>query len=162
MKKLVLGAALSVAAASAVIVPSVAGATGGSTTPTTEIYINDKVDYDTFGTQLDVGGKAKCKSSVGEATITASVSQAPPETATPVSLSTGLSTIVCDGQWHSFALTAIGAGYDAGKAKATVTVTPVLGSPPRPSPSGSPSSTCSRHREGHAAAEAGPPRQTGV
>ena len=131
MKRVILGAAATVAAATAaVLVPQAAGATGGgSGGSTTEIVINDKVDYDTFGTQLDVGGSAKCTSSVGEGTITASVSQSPPETATPVSLSTGISTIVCDGKWHSFALTAIGAGYDAGKAKATVTVMPVLGSP---------------------------------
>lgn len=129
MKRVILGAAATaLAATAAVLVPQAAGATGGST-PTTEIVINDKVDYDTFGTQLDVGGSAKCTSSVGEGSITASVSQAPPETATPVSLSTGLSTVVCDGKWHSFALTAIGAGYDAGKAKATVTVMPVAGSP---------------------------------
>jgi len=130
VKRVILGvAATAVAATAAVLVPQAAGATG-STTLTTEIVINDKVDYDTFGTQLDVGGSAKCTSSLSAGNIiTASVSQAPPETASPVTLSTGDSLVVCDGRWHSFALTAFGAGFDAGKAKATVTVMPALGSP---------------------------------
>jgi hypothetical protein len=106
----------------------VSGATG-YTTPTTEIYINDRADYDTFGTQLDIGGKIKCKGTANQGAISASVSQAPPETPYPVTLSTGDNLVVCDGQWHSFALTIIGAGYDAGRAKATVTVVPVAGSP---------------------------------
>jgi hypothetical protein len=129
VKRVMLGAAAAaVATTAAVLVPQAAGATGGST-PTTEILINERVDYDTFGSQLDVGGTAKCTSALGEGTITASVSQAPPETPSPVTLSTGISTVVCDGNWHTFALTAIGAGFDAGRAKATVTVMPVAGSP---------------------------------
>jgi hypothetical protein len=129
VKRVMLGmAATVVAATAAVLVPQAAGATGGST-PTTEISINERVDYDTFGSQLDVGGAVKCTSAVGEGTITASVSQAPPETPSPVTLSTGNSFVVCDGKWHTFALTAIGAGFDAGRAKATVTVMPVAGSP---------------------------------
>jgi hypothetical protein len=129
MKRVLLGAAAAVAAAAtAVVVPTVAGATGG-TKPTTEIIINDKADYDTFGTQLDLGGQVKCTGTLNQGAISASVSQAPPETPYPVTLSTGDSLVVCDGKWHSFALTIIGAGYDAGRANATVTVVPVAGSP---------------------------------
>jgi hypothetical protein len=130
VKRLILGAVAATAAASAaVLVPQAAGATGGGGSPTTEITINAKADYDTFGTQLDLGGQAKCKGTLNQGAISASVTQSPPATPYPVTLSTGDSLVVCDGQWHSFALTVIGAGFDAGPAKATVTVTPVAGSP---------------------------------
>jgi hypothetical protein len=128
VKRVILGAVTTAAAASAaLLIPQAAGATGS--TNSTDVSINAKADYDTFGTQLDLGLNVKCSSSVGEAAITASVSQSPPETPSPVTFSTGTTLAVCDGKTHSVAVTVIGAGYDAGKAKATVTVAPVLGSP---------------------------------
>ena len=131
MKRVILGAAATaVAATAAVLVPQVAGATGsGGGSSTTEIVINSKVDYDAAGAALDLGGLAKCKGTMNQGAISGSVSQSPPATPYPVSFSTGDSLVVCDGQWHAFALTVFGAGYDAGSAKATVTVTPVAGSP---------------------------------
>lgn len=130
MKRLILGAVAATAAASAaVLVPQAAGATGGGSTPTTEIVINAKADYDNAGATLDLGGQVKCKGALNDGLISGSVSQSPPETPYPVSFSVGASPVVCDGQWHSFALTVAGEGYDAGLATATVTVTPVAGSP---------------------------------
>jgi hypothetical protein len=132
VKRLILGAVAATAAASAaVLVPQAAGATGGGGSPTTEITINAKADYDNAGATLDLGGQIKCKGALNQGNITGSVSQAPPQTPYPVSFSAGDSLVVCDGQWHSFALTVFGAGYDAGLATATVTVTPVAGSPAR-------------------------------
>jgi len=129
VKRALIGAAATaVAATASVLVPHTAGATG-STGSTTEIVINSKVDYDNAGATLDLGGFAKCKGTLNQGAISGSVSQSPPATPYPVSFSTGDSLVVCDGQWHSFALTVLGAGYDAGPAKATVTVTPVAGSP---------------------------------
>ena len=40
-----------------------------------------------------------------------------------MSLSTGNSVVVCDGKSHAVGLTVDGAGFDDGKAKATVTLT---------------------------------------
>jgi hypothetical protein len=129
MKRVILGLTATAAAVSAaVLVPQVAGATGGHPAPTTEITINAKADYDNAGATLDLGGQVKCKGTLSDGFISGSVSQSPPQTPYPVSFSAGSSAVVCDGQWHSFALTVFGAGYDAGLAKATVTVTPV-GSP---------------------------------
>ena len=130
MKRVILGVAATAAAVSAaVLVPQVAGATGGGTHPTTEIVVNAKADYDNAGATLDLGGQAKCTGTMNQGDIMGSVAQSPPATPYPVAFSTGTSLVVCDGQWHSFALTVFGAGYDAGPAKATVTVTPVAGSP---------------------------------
>ncbi len=130
MKRVLLGVAATTAAVSAaVLVPQVAGATGGR--PTTEVSVDDKADYDFAGTNLDLGLQVKCSSAVGEAAVTASVTQQPPETPYPVTLSSGTTLAVCDGRWHSVAVTVVGAGFDAGKATATVTVVPVAGSPMR-------------------------------
>jgi hypothetical protein len=130
VKRVILGLAATAAAASAaVLVPQAAGATGGHPAPTTEIVISSVADYNTAGAELDLGGQIKCKGTANMGNITGSVSQAPPQTPYPVSFSTGDALVVCDGQWHSFALTVFGAGYDAGRAKATVTVTPMAGSP---------------------------------
>jgi hypothetical protein len=130
VKRVMLGAAAAaVAATAAVLVPQAAGATGSTGGSTTEIYINSTVDYDNAGASLDLGGLAKCKGTMNDGLISGSVSQSPPQTPYPVSFSTGEGAVVCDGQWHAFALTVFGAGYDAGTAKATVTVTPVAGSP---------------------------------
>jgi hypothetical protein len=130
VKRVILGLTATAAAVSAaVLVPQVAGATGSTGGSTTEITINAKADYDNAGASLDLGGQVKCKGTANMGNITGSVAQAPPQTPYPVSFSTGDSLVVCDGQWHSFALTVFGAGYDAGLATATVTVTPVAGSP---------------------------------
>ena len=130
MKRVMLGAAATaVAAVAAILVPQAAGATGSTGGSSTEIYINDKVDYDAAGAVLDLGGLAKCTGAANQGFASATVSQAPPETPSPVSFSTGGNVFVCDGQWHSFALSVFGGGYDAGRAKATVTLTPVAGSP---------------------------------
>jgi hypothetical protein len=130
VKRVLIGAAATaVAATAAVLVPQVAGATGSGGGSTTEIVINSRADYDNAGATLDLGGQAKCKGTANQGAISGSVSQAPPATPYPVSFSTGDGLVVCDGQWHSFALTVFGAGYDAGPAKATVTVVPVAGSP---------------------------------
>ena len=90
--------------------------------------MNAKADYDNSGATLDLGGQTKCKGTLNQCAITRSVARSPPATPYPVS-STGDNLVVCDGQWHSFALTVLGTGYDAGPAKATVTATPVAGSP---------------------------------
>ena len=61
MKKLVLGAAAAAALATSVaLVPSVAGATGGTTPPANSITISSIADYGLNGTNLDIDLQVRC------------------------------------------------------------------------------------------------------
>jgi hypothetical protein len=126
VKKLVLGAAAAAAvAAPLALMPSIAGATGG--TGGSSVSINQYADFNFNGTQLDVGLNVSCTGGTG--VVTATVDQDYPES--PIMLGahgTGVTDVVCDGKVHYVGLTIVGVVYDAGKAKATATVTAPSGS----------------------------------
>ena len=120
MKKIAMGAAAAVLA----LVP--AGAAHATTTNTTggHVSIGQDADYDFVGTNLDVALQVRCSGGTG--TVEVNVAQAPPETPYPVAQGTGPQVVVCDGHTRAVAVTIIGVGFDAGKAKATATlVTPL-------------------------------------
>jgi hypothetical protein len=101
---------------------SAVGATG-STGSSSSVSINDKVDYDFIGTNLDVGLQVRCTDSTGFGTVAVTVDQAPPATPYPVGHGSGPQSVVCDGRTHSVAVTIIGAGFDGGRATATAALT---------------------------------------
>jgi hypothetical protein len=117
VKKLVLGAAAAAAVAAGVaLVPSVAGAAGNS------VSINQYADFNFAGTQLDVGLQVSCTGGTG--LVTVSVDQPYPESPDPLGAhGTGVMDVVCDGKTHNVGVTVVGVIYDAGKAKATATLT---------------------------------------
>jgi hypothetical protein len=110
------------AMAVAMVVPVVAKATG-STGSTSSVYIQDKADYDFIGTNLDVGLQVTCKDSTGFGSVIVTVDQYPPATPYPVGHGSGPQSVVCDGRTHAVGVTIIGAGFDAGWAKATAALT---------------------------------------
>ena len=99
---------------------SAVGATG-STGSGSSVSINDKADYDNIGTNIDVGLQIKCTDSTGFGTVNVTVKQGYPQTIA-TAVSDGPTGVVCDGRSHSVAVTTIGAGFDAGTAKATATL----------------------------------------
>ncbi len=83
--------------------------------------IQQYADYNTFGTQLDVGLHVRCSGGTGIAEVT--VTQDSPETGIPTT-GTGFNpAVVCDGNIHSVGVTLIGAVFDPGKAWAEADVT---------------------------------------
>ena len=102
-----------------------AGATGGGGA-TNSVTIQEHADYDAGGFVLDVGLRVRCQGGPG-ATVTVQVEQFPPETAAPVAFGSGpQGGIVCDGVTHTVGVTIIGEGFDAGRAKATATLSPMM------------------------------------
>jgi len=122
VKRVILGAAAAVAAAAAAVaVPSVAGATGSGGD---SIAIQQTADYNLSGLSLDLGLQVRCSGNgMLTGSVTGNVTQDPPETPSPVSFSAGNSLVVCDGKSHAVGLTVDGAGFDDGKATATVMLT---------------------------------------
>jgi hypothetical protein len=121
VKKLVLGAAATAAVAAGVaLVPSVAGATGGgSTPPANSITISSIADYGLNGTNLDIDLQVRCTGGSGFVDVT--VDQYYPETPNPLGAH-GFSpptAVVCDGRTRLVNVTIVGTLYDGGKAKAT-------------------------------------------
>jgi hypothetical protein len=104
----------------ALAVPVVAKATGGSG-PASQVTIQEKVDYDFAGAALDVGLYVRC--SGGSGSVIVDVMQYPPETPYPVGAGSGPQIIACDSKTHSVGVTITGFGFDAGRAKATATLT---------------------------------------
>jgi hypothetical protein len=98
-----------------------AKATG--TGSSSSVYIQDKADYDFVGTNLDVGLLVACSDSTKRGTVTVTVNQYPPATPYPVGHGSGPQVVVCNGRTHSVAVTIVGAGFDAGPAKATAALT---------------------------------------
>lgn len=121
MKRSILGAAaVAAAAAAAVAFPSAAGATGSTGGIVRDsVSIAPFADYNLSGFSLDLDLVVTCKGPM-TGTVNGSVTQQPPETPSPVTLSTGFSVVVCDGRSHTVGLTVDGAGFDDGYAKATV------------------------------------------
>lgn len=104
-------------------VPVIAKATGSTGGPSSSVYIQDKADYDFVGTNLDVGLIVTCWDSTKKGSVDVTVDQYPPATPYPFGAGSGPQIVVCDGRAHSVAVTVIGAGFDAGPAKATATLT---------------------------------------
>ena len=123
MKRVIIGAAAAaVAATAAVLVPQAAGATGSSSGDL--VTVQQIADYNLSGLSLDLGLQVRCSGNgLVAGTVTGSVSQQPPETPSPVTLSAGNSLVVCDGKTRAVGLTVDGAGFDNGKATATVMLT---------------------------------------
>ena len=125
MKRVILGAAATaVAATAAVLVPQAAGATGSGGGGTGDsVYIAPTADYNLSGASLDLDLVVKCSGSGTVAgAVNGSVSQSPPETASPITFSTGNTLVVCDGKSHTVGITVDGIGYDDGYATATMTL----------------------------------------
>jgi hypothetical protein len=96
-----------------------AKATGGTTG--NSLSIDYYADFDTAGTNIDVKLYVRC---TGTAVASVTLSQSPPETASPVTVGSGPQPlVVCDGQTHSVGVTVFGAGFDTGLAKASATLT---------------------------------------
>ena len=99
-------------------------------TTTNSVTIQQYADYDAAGLVLDVGLYVTCK---GNGTIAHNglvdvwVEQYPPQTPYPVGFGSGPQSVVCDGRSHAVGVTVGGQGFDAGRAKATATLTPGLG-----------------------------------
>ena len=118
MKRALAAAAL---AAPLALVPGIAAATGGTTTPTNSVSINAYADYGLIGTNLDVGLQVKCTGGLGVVTVT--VNQPYPETPNPLGAQAfGTQDVVCDGRSRAVAVTVVCDLCDAGKAKATAAV----------------------------------------
>lgn len=118
-------------AAPLALIPGVALATGsgGTTTNKNTVTIRQNADYDTIGAMVDVGLTVTCKKGLaGRGLATVSVEQYPPETPSVIT-ATGLGPqpVVCDGKPHAVGVTIVGEGFDAGRAKATATLTPDAG-----------------------------------
>jgi hypothetical protein len=108
------------AIAAAMAVPVVAKATG-STGAASQVTIQEKVDYDFAGAQLDVGLYVRC--SGGSGSVIVDVKQYPPETPYPVGAGSGPQIVACDGKTHTVGVTITGFGFDAGRALATANLT---------------------------------------
>jgi hypothetical protein len=98
---------------------SAAGASGSS--GSTQVSIRPTADYDFTGTNVDVGYNVRCWG--GSGAVVVWLEQFPPETPYPVGEGSSANIVACDGQTHSGSSTVVGAVFDAGRAKATVTVT---------------------------------------
>jgi hypothetical protein len=122
MKRIRLLVLAGVIAAAVPFGMTAAGATG-STGSSSSVYIQDYADYNLVGTQLDVGLQVRCKDSTGFGTVAVQVDQAPPQTPYPVGFGSGPQSVVCDGVTRAVGVTIVGFGFDAGRAKATATLT---------------------------------------
>ena len=89
----------------------------------TQVTIQEHADYDFVGTNLDVGLQVRCTDPTGFGSVDVTVNQYPPETPYPFGAGSGPQPVVCDGHTRTVAVTIIGAGFDAGRAKATAVLT---------------------------------------
>ena len=121
MKRLRLLVLLGAVAVALPLALTTAHATGGGGTPANQVTIQEHVDYDFVGAQLDVGLYVRCTG--GSGSVIVNVSQSPPETPYPVSAGSGPQIVVCDGSTHTVGVTITGFGFDAGRAWATADLT---------------------------------------
>jgi hypothetical protein len=96
-----------------------------ATGTTNSVTIQERVDYDFIGTQLDVGLYVRCTG--GSGSVIVNVSQSPPQTPYPVGVGSGPQIVVCDGRTHRVGVTITGFGFDAGRAWATADLTTASG-----------------------------------
>jgi hypothetical protein len=94
----------------------VAKADGGGGSPN-QVIIQPQAQYILAGQTIDVGLYVKCQGGSGDVIV--NVTQSPPQTPYPVAAGSGPQVVVCDGQFHSVAVTVVGVGFDAGQAWAT-------------------------------------------
>jgi hypothetical protein len=99
-----------------------------ATGTTTSVSIHEQADYDAAGFALDVGLNVRCQGGVN-GLVDVTVEQGPPETPYLLAFGSGPQSVVCDGKSHTVGVTIVGEGFDAGRAKATATLT-VPGMPP--------------------------------
>jgi hypothetical protein len=90
-------------------------------TGTAQVTIKSPADYDFVGTTIDVALEVRC--SGGSGSVIVNLNQYPPETPYPVATGSGPQIVTCDGRTRSVAVTVAGFGFDAGRAKATATLT---------------------------------------
>jgi hypothetical protein len=119
MKRIRLLVVLAAVAAAVTMLPSLAGATG--TTTGSSLSIKSTADYDFVGATIDVGLNVRC--SGGSGSVIVALNQYPPETPYPVATGSGPQIVACDGRSHAVAVTVAGFGFDAGRAKATASLT---------------------------------------
>jgi hypothetical protein len=105
---------------------SAAKATDSTTTNSVNISYN--AQYDLLGNIIHVGLTVSCKSNVAPGQVEVTVEQYPPETPYPMAAGGGLNDVVCDGKSHTVGVSITGEGFDAGRAKATATLIPPVGS----------------------------------
>ena len=117
IRLLVLAGAIAAALPFGMSAVSATGSTGSGS----YVSINDKADFDFIGTQIDVGLQIMCKDSTGFGTVNVTVKQGYPQTIA-TAVSDGPQAVVCDGRTRAVGVTTIGAGFDAGTAKATATL----------------------------------------
>jgi len=119
----VLGAALVLAAAAPLALnPAAASATGSTGSTGSQVSINQYADFNFNGTQLDVGLQVACRGGTGLVNVW--VDQYYPDTPDPLGAhGGGVMDVVCDGKMHNVGVTVIGVIFDAGKARATATLT---------------------------------------
>ena len=95
--------------------------TAKATGSTASVTIHEQADYDASGFVLDVGLNVRCYGGVN-GLVDVTVEQFPPETPFPVAFGSGPFPVVCDGKTHTVAVTIVGEGFDAGRARATATL----------------------------------------
>jgi hypothetical protein len=104
------------------VLGGVAKATGGGGGAGSNQVTIDQYAHYTTQNLLQVGLNVRCQGGV-QGLVAVQVDQYPPETPFPVSFGSGTQPVVCDGKTHSVGVSYTGFGYDAGKAKATATLT---------------------------------------
>ena len=119
IRLLVLAGAIAVALPFGISAVRATGSTGSGSS----VSINDKADYDFVGTQIDVGLQIRCTDSTGFGTVNVTVEQAH-RRPIPMAVRCPVPRPSCvTGATRSVGVTIIGAGFDAGTAKATATLT---------------------------------------
>jgi hypothetical protein len=105
-----------------------AGATGGSPPPNS-VSIKEKAQFNFNGTYIEVGLTVRCQANSNALrTVEVFVHQDFPETPSPTGANgLGVSTVVCDSRARDYAVTVPVGKFDAGRARATATLDPVLG-----------------------------------
>jgi hypothetical protein len=101
-------------------------APAGATGTTNSVTIQEHADYDAAGFILDVGLYVRCYGGVN-GLVDVMVEQYPPQTPYLLGFGSGPQPVVCDGKTHTVGVTIVGEGFDAGRAKATATFTPLGG-----------------------------------
>jgi hypothetical protein len=97
-------------------------ATTTTSTPTADVEIEPNAAYDDIGSILHVELKARCTGGLGTAHV--EVVQPSPQAGVVPGAGEGFNfDVICDGRTHEVAVTIGGASFDAGKAKATATLT---------------------------------------
>ena len=95
----------------------------GAQAASAAVSIEPNAQYDLKGSILHVEVKATCTGGAGAVVV--DVVQEPPETPYVVGFGSGPNPVVCDGKTHETGVTIFGEGFDAGKARATATLTVV-------------------------------------